>query len=93
MSAKELGIQSRLHKTKISRAVAGLEEKDFLTREQRAEDRRSETLILRTDGLAAYQALTNYAEEFENQLARSLGVRDARALKRALAKLVASSRR
>lgn len=93
MSAKELGLQSKLHKTKISRAVAGLEEKDFLTREQRAEDRRSETLILKTDGLAAYESLTNYAEEFENQLARALGVRDARALKRALSKLVASGRR
>ncbi|NVO24988.1 MarR family transcriptional regulator [Donghicola sp. C2-DW-16] len=93
MSAKELGQQSKLHKTKISRAVAGLEEKGFLTREQRPEDRRSETLILLADGTAAYDTLIGYAEEYENQLARALGVRDARALKRALAKLVSIGRR
>ncbi len=93
MSAKELGQQSKLHKTKISRAVAGLEEKGFLTREQRQEDRRSETLILLDAGSEAYNELISYAEDFEAQLARSLGVRDARALKRALAKLVLSGRR
>lgn len=93
MSAKELGLQSKLHKTKISRAVSGLEEKNMLTREQRPEDRRSETLILQERGYEVYNILIGKAEEFDALLARQLGVRDARALKRALAKVIAQGKR
>ncbi|MEC8197864.1 MAG: MarR family transcriptional regulator, partial [Pseudomonadota bacterium] len=68
MSAKEIGQRSKMHKTKISRAVARLEERRFLTRQASEEDRRLEYLQLTQQGQAAYRDLLEVAERYDSQL-------------------------
>ncbi len=92
MTATEIGERSKLHKTKISRAVSALEKKRFLSRETSENDRRVEILNLRKPGMEAYHALTARAEAYERALERKLGARDAAALKRALKKLLNDKR-
>ncbi len=89
MTATEIGQRSRIHKTKISRAVSALEAKRFLHRAPLHSDRRSEVLRLRPPGQSAYRDLTGHAEGFEQALEKRLGPRDAKALRRVLKKLVA----
>ncbi|QHQ35521.1 MarR family winged helix-turn-helix transcriptional regulator [Algicella marina] len=87
MTAKDIGIRARIHKTKISRAVRALEEKRFLTRRTLPDDRRFELLSLRPPGRTAYLDLANAAAAFETALVARLGQRDAKTLKRVLRKL------
>lgn len=87
MSAYEIRSRARVHKTKISRAVRDLEAKRFLRREENAEDRRSETLILLKAGEEAYGFLVKRAAAYEAELQKRLGKQEARALKSALQKL------
>jgi len=68
MTAKEIGERSRMHKTKISRAVQRLAERRFLTRTRDDRDRRSEHLDLTSAGMAAYRDLRNVAEEYDRKL-------------------------
>ena len=62
MTATEIGRLSRMHKTKISRAVAALEAKRFVARGEDPGDRRRETLTLLAPGRAAYDDLIGVAE-------------------------------
>ena len=50
MTAKEICDRGRLHKTKVSRAVAKLEERRFLTRKEVENDRRQAQLSLTKQG-------------------------------------------
>jgi DNA-binding MarR family transcriptional regulator len=68
MTAKEISERSRLHKTKISRAVQRLSERRFLTRTRDDKDRRSEHLTLTPAGLAAYRDLREVAEKYDDKL-------------------------
>jgi DNA-binding MarR family transcriptional regulator len=84
MTARDIGQRSRIHKTKISRAVRALEDKRFLKRRTIDTDRRSETLSLQPAGQAAYRDLTLCAARFEGQLERRLGSEDTRKLRQIL---------
>lgn len=68
MTAKELGEQSAMHKTKVSRAVAELERRRWLTRTPDEKDRRIEHLALTKTGLAAYLDMVPLAKAFEQEL-------------------------
>jgi DNA-binding MarR family transcriptional regulator len=68
MTAKELGEQSAMHKTKVSRAVAELERRRWLTRTPDEKDRRIEHLALTRAGLAAYCDMVPLAKTFEREL-------------------------
>ena len=68
MTAKELGEQSAMHKTKVSRAVAELERRRWLTRTPDEKDRRIEHLALTKTGLAAYLEMVPLAKAFEQEL-------------------------
>lgn len=87
MSAKEIGQRSKMHKTKISRAVARLEERRFLTREASEEDRRLEYLQLTQQGQAAYRDLLEVAERYDNQLTAALTREEVVGLRALLRKL------
>jgi len=89
MTATEIGQRSRMHKTKISRAVSALEEKRFLTRARDAGDRRVETLALTSVGQAAYRDLRQIAQTHEAQLLRALTYEEVAVLRRALKVLAA----
>lgn len=68
MTAKEIGQRSKIHKTKISRAVQRLAERRFLTRTRDERDRRSEHLELTPAGRAVYADLRGIAEEYDAKL-------------------------
>ncbi|RWD29234.1 MarR family transcriptional regulator [Mesorhizobium sp.] len=68
MTATALGEQSAMHKTKVSRAVAELERRRWLTRKPDENDRRIEHLMLTGAGLAAYREMVPLAKAFEQEL-------------------------
>jgi DNA-binding MarR family transcriptional regulator len=68
MTATALGEQSAMHKTKVSRAVAELERRRWLTRKPDEKDRRVEHLTLTQAGLAAYREMVPLAKAFEREL-------------------------
>lgn len=72
MTATELGEQSAMHKTKVSRAVAELERRRWLTRTPDENDRRIEHLALTKAGLAAYREMVPMAKAFEQALLAKL---------------------
>ena len=84
MSAREIGRMSRMHKTKISRAVAKLAERRFLTRRRDADDRRLEYLDLTAAGQRAYRDLRNVAMAYDSQLTARFSPHEVATLKRML---------
>ncbi|MDX8450117.1 MarR family winged helix-turn-helix transcriptional regulator [Mesorhizobium captivum] len=80
MTATELGEQSAMHKTKVSRAVAELERRRWLTRTPDESDRRVEHLTLTKAGLTAYREMVPLAKAFESELLARLGVEERAAI-------------
>lgn len=87
MTAREIGDRSKMHKTKISRAVQRLAERRYLTRTQDEKDRRLEHLELTNAGAAAYRDLRKIAEDYDKTLAAILTPQEDRILRQALLKL------
>ncbi|MBZ9844583.1 MarR family winged helix-turn-helix transcriptional regulator [Mesorhizobium sp. CA5] len=87
MTATELGEQSAMHKTKVSRAVAELERRRWLTRTPDESDRRVEHLALSKAGLAAYREMVPLAKAFERELLGRLSVEERVAIARGVAAL------
>ena len=85
MTATEVGRDSAMHKTKVSRAVAALEERRWLKRETDLEDRRVERLALTPAGAKAYAELVPLARRFEADLLRLLDPAEREALSIGLA--------
>ncbi len=73
MTAKEVGTHSRMHKTKVSRAVAALEGKRLIERQLNEDDMREAFLALTARGLRVYQDLAPRALAFEQALNATLG--------------------
>ena len=73
MSAREISQRAKIHKTKVSRAVAALARKRFLERRPSAEDRRVELLALRQPGRAAFEDLSRAAAAHERALEDRIG--------------------
>ncbi len=88
MTARDIGVRARMHKTKISRAVAKLEARRFLTRTRDARDRRSETLELTAAGRAAHDDLREVATRYDRKLTAPF-TPDEAALLRAMLKRLA----
>ena len=68
MTATAIGAHSSMHKTKVSRAVAELERRGWLTRKPDAADRRVEHLALTKAGRGVYGELVPLAKAFEAKL-------------------------
>jgi DNA-binding MarR family transcriptional regulator len=73
MTATEIGANSSMHKTKVSRAVKALEDKRWLKRHQDTQDRRLERLELTPAGKRTFGEMTVLAKAYEEELARLLG--------------------
>jgi DNA-binding MarR family transcriptional regulator len=80
MTATAIGAHSAMHKTKVSRAVAALEERRWLTRTPDPADRRIEHLALTKAGLSAYREMVPLAKAFEQALLGKLSVKERDAL-------------
>jgi len=68
LTAKEISERSKIHKTKVSRAVQKLADRRFLTRTRDNRDRRSEHLDLTPAGMTAYKDLRRVAEDYDDKL-------------------------
>ncbi|WP_077959615.1 MarR family winged helix-turn-helix transcriptional regulator [Ensifer adhaerens] len=80
MTATEVGAHSAMHKTKVSRAVAALEKRRWLTRREDAGDRRIEHLELTKTGIRAYGELTELAARYQAELDTLIGPAGMQAL-------------
>lgn len=84
MTATEICTRAQIHKTKISRAVAALERKRFLQRQQMQTDRRHETLILTSHGKTAYLDLAQAAQRYEETLMAGISQKERALLSKCL---------
>lgn len=91
MTATAVGQHSAMHKTKVSRAVAELQQRHWLTRTPDDADRRIEHLQLTNTGLAAYREMVPLAKAFEANLLKSLPVADRERVLALIAQLAAAS--
>ncbi|MDR5653143.1 MarR family winged helix-turn-helix transcriptional regulator [Ruixingdingia sedimenti] len=89
MTARDICALSHIEKTKVSRAVAALEERGFLTRTPDSHDRRVEILSLTDAGRAAFADLGRRATAYGQALRRRLGPEDTARLERLLRQLIA----
>lgn len=76
MTATEIGQASKLHKTKISRAVFSLEKRGWLQRNTNEDDRRINSLMLSKHGRSVYEQLSQEASSFNEKLKQALGAKE-----------------
>jgi DNA-binding MarR family transcriptional regulator len=86
-TAKQVASSTRMHKTRVSRAVASLEERKLLTRTSNAEDGREMRLCLTKAGQRTYTALIPLALNWEDRLLSCLSDAQRRAFLGALTQL------
>ena len=72
-TAKDIGVHSSMHKTKVSRAVFELERRKWLTRSADENDRRVEHLALTKAGVAVHGKLAVQAERYQQDILARLG--------------------
>lgn len=89
MTATEIGANSSMHKTKVSRAVRALEEKRWLRRSEDEQDRRIEHLELTPAGKRTYGEMLTLARDYERELATLLGEKGLKQLDAGLAAIEA----
>lgn len=89
LTANDIGRHSAMHKTKVSRAVAALEERRWLVRETNEADRREAFLKLTKQGRRTYEEIVPDLIGFEDRLQEELGAAAAEQLLSALARLEA----
>ncbi|MBZ0217203.1 MAG: MarR family winged helix-turn-helix transcriptional regulator [Fimbriimonadaceae bacterium] len=84
MTAKQVGEHSRMHKTKVSRAVAALDAKGLINRRTDTGDKRAVFLSLSATGQGIYDALKPVALQFSQALEAVLEPGDKDAFDRIL---------
>lgn len=73
MTARDICRVSHIEKTKVSRAVAGLEGEGLLTRATSPDDRRAENLSLTEKGRVVFAEIGQQAMDFDAELRTRLG--------------------
>jgi DNA-binding MarR family transcriptional regulator len=91
MTGKAIGARTHMHKTKVSRAVAQLEQRKFLTRRANRDDLRESFLSLTPAGRAVYEELAPRALEFTERLSEVVAPADRAAFDRAVQQLTERS--
>src|SRR4051812_12102177 len=91
MTGKAIGARTHMHKTKVSRAVAQLERRKYLTRRANRADLREAFLSLTPAGRAVYEELAPRALEFTERLSEAVSAADRAAFDRAVAQLTERS--
>ena len=84
MTGKAIGAHTHMHKTKVSRAVAQLEERKFVARKANRADLREAFLSLTPAGRAVYEELAPRAREFTEKLSEVVTAADRAAFDRAV---------
>lgn len=87
MHAKDICARARIHKTKVSRAVAALEQKRYLKRSEASADRRHDVLALTKSGQGVFQDLYRAARIFEADLISDFSDQEQAILKTCLTRI------
>ena len=93
MTGKAIGAHSKMHKTKVSRAVAQLSRRKLVSRRTNSDDLREEFLSLTPAGREIYDEIVPVARDFTRELMSSVDAADRPALDRALNSLTECSMR
>jgi len=88
MTATEIGQRSKIHKTKISRAVAALQKRRLLARVRNEQDRRSERLNLTASGEKMFFELAAAAKNYNAELLAGIPDAEKEVLMRCLQRLI-----
>ncbi|MCX7314969.1 MAG: MarR family winged helix-turn-helix transcriptional regulator [Alphaproteobacteria bacterium] len=91
MTGKAIGGHSHMHKTKVSRAVALLEDRKLVIRRANRADMREAILALTAAGRAMYDDLAPIALDFANRLAEAVDPADRAAFERSVDRLTERS--
>jgi DNA-binding MarR family transcriptional regulator len=91
MTGKAIGSRTHMHKTKVSRAVAQLEQRKLLARRANRDDLREAFLSLTPAGRAIYEELAPRALEFTDRLSEVVSPDDRAAFDRAVRQLTERS--
>lgn len=89
MTARDICRISHIEKTKVSRAVAHLEQEGLLARSPSQQDRRAEILSLTEQGQTAFADLGQRAVDYDRALRKALGTKAAKDLNRVLLAIIA----
>lgn len=89
LMAKDICERAALHKTKVSRAVAALESRNFVSRKTLSTDRRHEVLTLTKTGTSVFRDLVAEAERYNARLMEPYSEEEARIFSQMLKKLAA----
>ena len=84
LTGKAVGAQTHMHKTKVSRAVAQLEQRKFVAKRANRADLRESFLSLTPAGRAVYEELAPSALEFMERLSEVVAPADRPAFDRAM---------
>src|SRR5258708_37071870 len=84
MTGKAVGAHTHMHKTKVSRAVAQLEERKLVARRANRADLREAFLSLTPAGRAVYEEAAPIALEFTRRLSETIAPADRAAFDRAM---------
>jgi DNA-binding MarR family transcriptional regulator len=90
MTARDICAVSHIEKTKVSRAVAGLERDGLLARNPSDTDRRAEVLSLTEAGQGVFADLGQQAVAYDHALRGRLGSRASDQLNRLLQEIIAT---
>jgi DNA-binding MarR family transcriptional regulator len=91
MTGKAIGAHTHMHKTKVSRAVALMEERKLLVRRSNRADKRESFLSLTAAGRTMYEEVAPHALDFTKRLTEILTPADREAFDRALKQITARS--
>jgi DNA-binding MarR family transcriptional regulator len=92
-TAKAIGQHSHMHKTKVSRAVLDLENKQLVQRLANPADRREAFISLTPKGIDVYEQIIPLAEAYETKLLETLDDADQKTLDRLLKLLTEKAQR
>lgn len=87
LTASDICLRAHLEKSKVSRAVAVLEDAGRVVRSPSTTDRRAEMLSLTDEGRRIYDDLADHARRFQDSLNTKLGTNKAEELTRLLRNL------
>jgi DNA-binding MarR family transcriptional regulator len=93
VTSKTIGAHSRMHKTKVSRAVAELESRGLVARKSSPGDRREALVSLTEKGAATYREIVPLALDYEQQVLAAFPAEEARRLEATLDRLAESAAR
>ena len=91
LTAKALGAKNHMHKTKVSRVVATLLERGWISRRPNHTDLRESFLHLTPLGKTLYEECTPLAADLVRRLDEAIPAADREVLERCLVKLAATS--